>query len=295
LRITYVGSKGTHLWGDFDDNAPIYNFSQTLTQNLQNVQSRRPRQSYQGIDLLFAGLNQEYNSLQVSLNKRFAHGLNNQLSYTWSKNIDYISSNNQITSNTIADPFNFFEFRGPADFDRRQRFVDALVYQIPDAGHALASPVVSAILGHWQLSGIVTLQSGSPFTIMSSNSAAASAGTANGELIAPLVIAQGRSAQVKSYFNTSAVTQTAGGTYGNLGRNAVVGPGYVNTDATISRSFHVPLGDAGRLTFRAEAFNLFNRPDLANPGTKIASSTFGVITSTSAAPRIMQFSIKACF
>jgi hypothetical protein len=149
LRVTYVGSKGTHLWGDFDDNAPIYNFSQTLTQNLQNVQSRRPRQSYQGIDLLFAGLNQDYNSLQVSLNKRFTHGLNNQLSYTWSKNIDYISSNNQITSNTIADPFNFFEFRGPADFDRRQRFVDALVYQIPDAGHGLASPALSAILGRW--------------------------------------------------------------------------------------------------------------------------------------------------
>lgn len=295
LRVTYVGSKGTHLWGDFDDNAPIYNFNQTLTQNLQSVQARRPRQAYQGIDLLFAGLNQEFNSLQASLNKRFTHGLNNQLSYTWSKNIDYLSSNNQITSNTIADPFNFFEFRGPSDFDRRQRFVDALIYDIPDAGQRLGSRFASAVLGKWRLSGIVTAQSGSPFTIVSTNSAVASAGTANGELIAPLTIASGRSAQIAQYFNTSAVAQASAGTYGNLGRNSVVGPGYLNTDASLSRSFHLPLGEAGTLTFRGEAFNLFNRPDLANPGAKVATSTFGVITATSASPRILQLSLKVLF
>jgi hypothetical protein len=148
---------------------------------------------------------------------------------------------------------------------------------------------------NWQLSGIVTLQSGSPFTIVSSNSAVASAGTANGEQIAPIVIANGRSAEVEQYFNTSAVTQAPAGTYGNLGRNSLVGPGYVNTDASFSRSVRLPLGDAGKLTFRAEAFNLFNRPDLGTPGTKVASSTFGVITATSAAPRIVQFSLKVLF
>jgi hypothetical protein len=178
MRASYVGTKGTHLWGDYDANAPIFNPALALTANRQSVQQRRPRQQYQGLDLLFAGLNQSYNSLQVSVNKRFSRGLSNQLSYTWSKNLDYLSNNAQITSNSIADPFNFFQFRGPADFDRRHRFVDSVVYEIPDAGHALHNSVVSAIVGNWQTSGIVTLQSGSPFSITSSNDAIASAGTA---------------------------------------------------------------------------------------------------------------------
>ena len=176
LRTSYVGSKGTRLWGDFDDNAPIYNLSQSLAVNQQQIQQRRPRQAYQALDLLFTGLNQSYNSLQVSLTKRLRHGLNNQLSYTYSHNIDYISSNNQITSNTIADPFNYFQFRGSSDFDRRHRFVDSIVYQIPDAGKAMHSRVASAVLGDWQVSGIVTLQSGSPFSIASTNDAMAGAG-----------------------------------------------------------------------------------------------------------------------
>ncbi len=298
LRASYVGTKGTHLWGDYDANAPIYNPNISLTANRQNVQQRRPRQQYQGLDLLFAGLNQSYNSLQVSVDKRFSKGLSNQLSYTLSKNLDYLSTNAQITSNSLSDPFNFFAFRGPSDFDRRNRFVDSVVYQVPDAGHALHSSIASAILGYWQVSGIVTLQSGSPLSILSSNDAIASAGTAMGTLIGTLQLPTSRSrgAQIAEYFNTAAVQQADPGTYGNLGRNVLVGPGYANTDAALFRSFPLRfLGEGGRLTFRAEAFNVFNRPNLANPGNKIASATFGKITATSGPPRILQFSVKVVF
>jgi len=297
LRTSYVGTKGTHLWGDYDANAPIYNTSLSLTANQQSVQARRPRAQYQELDLLFAGLNQSYNSLQLSLIKHFSKGLSNQLSYTLSKDLDYLSSNAQITSNSVSDPFDFFRFRGPADFDRRNRFVDSILYQIPDAGLAMHSRLVSAVVGNWQISGIVTLQSGSPFSILSSNSGLASAGTAMGQLVGDLNITSGsRGAQIAQYFNTSAVQQAAPGTYGNLGRNVLVGPGYANTDASLSRS--VPLrflGERGRLSFRAEAFNLFNRVNLANPGNKIASATFGKITAVSGPPRILQFSLKVIF
>ncbi len=298
VRASYVGTKGTHLWGDYDANAPIYNQALSLTANRQNVQARRPRRQYQALDLLFAGLNQSYNSLQVSVVKRFSKGLSNQLSYTLSKNLDYLSSNAQITSNSIADPFNFFQFRGPSDFDRRHRFVDSLVYEVPDAGHALHSGFLSAVLGNWQLSGIVTLQSGSPFSILSSNDAVASAGTAMGQLVGtlPLSTSRSRGAQIAQYFNTDAVQQATPGTYGNLGRNVLVGPGYANTDASVSRSVSLPfLGEGGRLTFRAEAFNIFNRVNLANPGNKIGSATFGKITAASVPPRILQFSLKVIF
>ncbi|MBV8819503.1 MAG: TonB-dependent receptor, partial [Acidobacteriaceae bacterium] len=142
IRASYVGTKGTHLWGDYDANAPIYNPALTLTQNRQTIQQRRPRQVYQSLDLLFAGLNQSYNSLQVAVIKRLSYGLSNQLSYTLSKNLDYLSSNAQITSNSIQDPFNFFQFRGPSDFDRRNRFVDSFLYQVPDAGALMHSRLV---------------------------------------------------------------------------------------------------------------------------------------------------------
>ena len=306
LRLSYVGTKGTHLWADYDQNAPIYDFTQSLSYNQQNYDPRRPRQEYEYIDTLFAGLNQTYNSFQVSLNKRFRRGLSNQLGYTFSKNIDYMSSNYEATSNTISDPFDFFRFRGPSDFDHRQRLVDSFVWQIPDAGHAAGSQLASAILGHWQAGGIVTLQSGSPFSIYSTDDAVAGAGTANADVIGQVQLPSSRSRGVRiaEYFNTSAVTQAAPGTYGTLGRNALVGPGLANVDFSMSRAFPLrQLGEAGGVIFRAEFFNLFNRvnldnpgdPNLANPGNLIGTDSFGMITATATAPRILQFSLKVTF
>ena len=298
VRASYVGTKGTHLWGDYDANAPIYNQALSLTANLQNVQVRRSMSQYQELDLLFAGLNQSYNSLQVSVVKQFSKGLSNQLSYTLSKDLDYLSSNAEITSNSIADPFNFFQFRGPSDFDRRNRFVDSLVYQVPDVGHRIHSRAASAMLSNWEFTAIVTLQSGSPFSILSTNDSMAGAGTGMGELTGtlPLSTSRTRGAQIAEYFNTSAVQQAAPGTYGDVGRNVLVGPGYANTDVAASRSFLLPLlGEAGRVMVRGDGFNVFNRVNLANPGSQIGSANFGEITSVAGSPRILQFSLKVIF
>ncbi|MGH9469032.1 MAG: carboxypeptidase regulatory-like domain-containing protein [Terriglobia bacterium] len=294
VSASYVGSKGTHLWGDFDNNPPLYTPSLTLAQNLKNINSRRPRPQYQELDLLMAGLNQEYNSFQLSVQKRMSHGLTNELGYTLAKNIDYLSSNAQITSNTLWDPYNFFRFRGPSDFDRRNRIVDSLVYQAPEA--AFRSGTASAILRNWAVSGIVTFESGSPFTVMSSNHSCACTGNSTADLTGPISIASGRSAEIAQYFNTSAFAQAAPGTFGTLGRNSIYGPAFWNTDAALFRSFPLhALGDAGKLTLRAEFFNLFNRPDLANPGASVGSKTFGRITATASPPRILQFSLKLIF
>jgi hypothetical protein len=306
LRLSYVGTKGTHLWADYDTNAPIYNFSESLSDNQQSYDPRRPRQQYESIDLLFAGLNQSYNSLQVSLNKRLLHGLSNQLSYTWSKNLDYMSSNFEATSNSIPDPFDPFRFRGPSDFDHRQRFVDSFVWQIPDVGHKMQSRAASAILGNWQAGGIITLQSGSPFSIYSTDDAVAGAGTANADVIGQVQLSSSRSrgAQIAEFFNTSAVTQAAPGTYGTLGRNSLVGPGFANVDFSVSRAFPLRfLGEGGKVLFRSEFFNLFNRPNLDNPGDPnlsnqgnlIGTGSFGQITATANDARILQFSLKVLF
>jgi hypothetical protein len=298
VRASYVGTKATDLWADYDANAPIYNPALSLTANRQNIQGRRPRQTYQQLDLLFAGLNQSYNSLQLSVNKRLVHGVSNLLSYTWSKNLDYLSSNAQATSNTVWDPFNFFAFRGPSDFDHRQRFVDSLIWQIPDAGHAIGSRALSAIVANWQAAGIITLQSGSPFSVLSTNDPMAGDGNDPAQVIGTVQMSTSRSrgSQIAQYFNTAALTNASPGTYGNLGRNILVGPGYANVDFSVQRNFPLPfIGESGALSFRAEAFNLFNRVNLANPNTKLGSATFGQITATSGTPRILQFSLKVIF
>jgi len=296
VTASYVGSKGTHLWGDFDNNPATYNSSLTLAQNLQTINARRPRQQYQELDLLMAGLNQSYNSFQFSVERRISRGFSNKLSYTLSKNLDYLSSNAQITSNTLWDPYNFFQFHGPSDFDRRHRFVDSVVYHVPDAGHAMKSRYASAVMGNWQVSGIITLETGSPFTVTSSNNANATGATSTAKLVGPITIASGRHNEIAAYFNTSSFAQADPGTFGTLGRNSIYGPAYLNTDTAAYRNFPLHfLGDQGKLTFRAEFFNLFNRADLGNPGASVGSGTFGKITGVSAGPRILQFSMKLFF
>lgn len=293
VSASYVGSKGTHLWGEYDDNSPTYNYSLTLAQNLKNENARRPMQQYQEFDLLMAGLNQDYNSFQLSVERRIARGFSNKLSYTLSKNLDYLSA----FGKNLWDSYNFLQFRGPSDFDRRHRFVDSLVYHVPDAGHAMKSRYASAVMGDWEVSSIITLQTGSPFTVMSTNSSCAcSEGSSTAKLVGPITLASGRHNEIAAYFNKSSFAQADPGTFGTLGRNSIYGPAYLNTDAAAYRNFPLHfLGEAGKLTFRAEFFNLFNRADLSQPGTSVGSGTFGKITSVSASPRILQFSLKLSF
>src|SRR5262249_16758526 len=221
LRVGYVGTKATHLMADYDQNAPRYDFSQTLNQNLANVDQRRPRKDYQGIYTLFTGLNQIYNSLQTSLNKRFSHGFTVLASYTFSRNIDYNSRNNNVLDNVIANPFNFFYGRGLADNDHPHRFVTSFLWDLP--GKSLDSLPLRAVLSNWQLGGIVTLQSGRPFSILSSSDRAAVRASNNprADLVGKLALPDGRSRgeRIDQYFNIAAVAQAEPGTFGTLGRN----------------------------------------------------------------------------
>ena len=149
-----------------------------------------PVRNTRRIVTLFTGHNQTYNSLQTSLNKRFSRGFSVLTSYTWSKNIDYNSRNNNVLDNIIPNPFNFFSTRGLADNDHPHRFVTSFVWDLPDPGKALDSRVVSAIAGHWQMSGIVTLQSGRTFSLLSSGDRAAGAGSPFPDLVGDLFLSR---------------------------------------------------------------------------------------------------------
>ena len=243
------------------------------------------------------GTNCELAAPPEDAGEELSRGFTVLTSYTFSKNIDYNSRNNNVLDNVIANPFNFFYSRGVADNDHPHRFVTSFLWDLP--GKTLDSAPLRAILGYWQVGGIVTAQSGRPFTINSSSDRAALNGPNNprADLVGTLALPDGRSrgAQIDQYFNTSAVTQAAPGTFGTLGRNPLRGPAYINSDISVARSFPLKFREAAKLTFRGEAFNIFNRPQLATPNSTVGVGGFGKITSTDGDPRILQFGLKVDF
>jgi hypothetical protein len=298
VRVGYVGTKATHLKSEYDANAPIYNTSLTLAQNRADIDGRRPLQAYQGISQWFHGLNSNYNALQVSIDKRYSNGFTLLASYTWSKTLDYISVNGYTGSNRVSNPFNFFFARSVSDQNRPQRLVASFVWDLPALSHQ--SKAVKTVLGEWKLSGITTFQSGRPFTIGSTNNATAGAGTSRVDLVgsgSPILdTSRSKGAKIAAYFDKSRFANPSPDTFGTLGRNALIGPGFANVDASLVKGFRLPpLGEAGLGQFRFEVFNLFNRTDLSLPVTGFTNPKFGQITSTDGDPRILQLSLKVLF
>lgn len=304
VSLAYIATKGTHLYGDYNENAPIYDTSLTLDQNLADVNGRRPFQGYQSIVRGMNGLNSDYNSLQISVNKRFSHGLTGLASYTWSKNLDYLSLNTYVSVLLLQNPFNFFFRRGPSDQNVPQGFVASFVWDLPTVPKETPH-VARALLRDWRLSSIVTLRSGFPFTIPAGVDSLAfglsypGTTTAYADLIGagnPVLHASSRGAEVAEYFNAQRFAEPGPDTFGTLGRNALQGPGYANVDASLVRDFPLRfLGEAGRFELRLDAFNLFNRPNFGPPDTDMTSPTFGQLTSTIGNARLLQVAAKIVF
>lgn len=301
MQLAYVGNQTNHLAYTQDINAPVYDHSLTEQENNNNQQARRPRSQYERLYLLESGQNADYNGLQASLNHRITAGLNLNLSYTFSKALDYSSQNGSAEEmnggSSTPDPFNPFLFRGPSDFDRRHVFVSSVVYDTPRIrlDHALPS----LLLNQWQIGAIVTAQTGYPFSITTTQ---AQAGCGDGcsphpDSIGPLTAGNGRSRQemLNHFFNTENVVAGAPGTFGTIGRNSVYGPHYTNVDMNVVKQLPLHFNEQTNLELRAEAFNVLNHPNFSNPDSSFGDSVFGVITSTQTDARILQFAVKIRF
>jgi hypothetical protein len=297
LRLGYVGTKGTHLTSNYDQNAPIYDTGLTLTQNRAIINERRPIQDFQTIYRWMHGLNSTYNALQVTVDKRYSKGFTLSAAYTWSKNLDYVSRNGFGGSFGINNPFDFFFSHGRSDLDRTHRFVTSFVWDMPRLRNR---PTADAILGNWRLSGITTLQSGRPFSIGASNNPTAGAGSGRADLVGDgypvLDPNRSKGEKLDAYFDKSRFANPAPNTFGTLGRNALIGPGYANVDASLSKGWRLPfIGEQGVVEYRFEAFNVFNSTHLGIPVTGITNPNFGKILSTDGEPRILQMALKVAW
>jgi hypothetical protein len=293
-RVGYVGTKGTHLTSNYDQNAPIYDSNLSLTQNRATVNERRPIQDFQTIYRWMHGLNSTYHALQLSFDKRYSHGFTVSTAYTWSKNLDYVSRNGFGGSFGINNPFNFFFSHGYSDLHRTHRFVNSFVWDMP---RLQRGSTLDLILGNWRLSGITTLQSGRPFNVGASNNPMAGAGSARADLVGSgypvLDPNRSKGEKLAAYFDRQRFVNPAPNTYGTLGRNALFGPGYANVDASLMKGWRLPfLGEQGIVEYRFEAFNLFNATHLALPVTGITNPNFGRIIGTDGEPRILQMALK---
>lgn len=292
LDTNYVGKLGRKLTVPFDQNPAIYDCSGGYFQANPNlycnsassqVTSTKARLRYTDFNYGGSGLvdfasigTSNYNGLQIQYTQRGGKLLTLLASYTYSKSID-LQTQSQTTSNNIPDVFNVSSERGLSDYDARQVLNVGWVLNLP---HPTAAPAFSrAVFSNWQFGGKFITHTGKPYSVTINNDTALDGEPNQRAAIVPgtspyLPKNRHRTAKVSEYFNVNAFTYPQTGTFSNVPRNAFEGPGYIQTDMNLGRSFSLSgLHEGMRLLFRVEAFNVFNTPNLANPSANFSCTT----------------------
>ncbi|MBI1354073.1 MAG: hypothetical protein GC160_06985 [Acidobacteria bacterium] len=295
LTVAYVGSKGTHLLQTLNLNQAVPGDGA--------VDARRRWPQHATVTLFQSAGSSSYHSLQTTLNKRFASGLNYNLAYTYSHFIDMGSQGGNGAAGIAQIPItNQALYKGNADQDLRHQFRGTFQYDLP-FGHGRpmlgsATGPVDAILGGWTLNGAISIYTGFPYTV-SANSNTLNIGEGswadrigNGTLPAD-------QRTLQHWFDDSAFQNPGFRVWGNGGRNTLFGPGTNQWDFSVFKNFQVR--ESVRLQFRSEFFNFFNTPQFNNPNSTIGTANTGRITSAGSettlqrAQRQIQFALKLMF
>ena len=251
FEARYVGSKGTHLVRLTDLNEP-------------NANSVSPNPNYGAMDELTPSSSSSYNALQAIGRVQNVHGISGFAAYVWSKSIDDASDGIDFVPGAAfpQDPGNLPAERGPSLFDTRDRFTAAINYELPSSG---SRPRLGS---GWELNSIVTIQSGRPIPIANSTDTSGRFYFNQRPNVVPGVnpILPNWTPST-GYLNPLAFIQPAYGTFGDLGRDSIFGPGYANVDFSITKNTR--LTERLNLQLRVEFFNIFNHPNFALPANTI--------------------------
>jgi hypothetical protein len=305
LGLGYVGSHGYHELLSVDANEPIPTIMSGTVSYPSGAPLANPALA-NTTTWLSEGLS-SYNALQIDVSRRLSQGFQIRGTYTWSKSLD---DGTALNSSVGANAPGFVMYPGNPKWDWSRANSDARhiaainsSYELPFGEgkkflrdvHGLAQKLA----GGWTLSGIETLQSGFPFTPQLGFNP-----TNNGDSRNPIrpswnpaFNGQVMEGSPNQYFNPNAFMLPTPGTYGNAGRNVLVGPGMATTDLSLAKN--TALSEKVKAQFRAEFFNIFNRANFGTPNAVIFTSastavspTAGVITSTSTTSRQIQFGLK---
>jgi len=228
-----------------------------------------------------------YNALTLRAERRMTSGLSFGMNYSWSKSIDDASDPGPTAyeQNLPQNVYDLDAEKALSSYDHRHRFVSNFVYAIP---------AVNWFLRNWQWSGIVTSQSGAPFTVVNGIDRA---NIGNGPAQRPDVLSNPNlprnQRDPQRWFDTAAFAQPAAFTFGNAGRNIVFAPGLTNIDMSLQRTFE--FAEGRRIELRWEVFNIFNQAHFDIPGRTAFSANFGRIFNTAEPARQMQFGLKVIY
>ncbi len=294
LTVAYVGSQGRNLFLRSITNK-IVSLDMNPTTGAAIV-NREFGNRFAEIDYKTSGGRDYYSSMQVTANRRYSSGLSLGLQYTWGHSIGNSGGSNE--ANTAGDPYNFNADHGSNNFDIRQSFNMTALYELPfGKGKKYlqqASPLASAVLGGWQLGGVMNARTGVPIDVLITRPDYVYQDKRDGKIYAnPVVVGGevmtvpvintpggGNSRNVRrpdvvagvnpylqnglNWINPAAFSIPLPGTFGNSSRNSLTGPGLSQLDLTLGKKF--PFGERKNVEFRAEIYNLLNHANFTNPG-----------------------------
>ena len=294
VEAGYLGSESHHLYG-------FRNVNQAVPGATGSLASRTPFGDFTAIQLVADGYNANYNAGSVKVTRRFSQGLSFTSSYTWSKSMD----------NSSGIRPQGFDSLYPQDsrclhcewalsaFDTRNRFSFGGVYNLPvGKGQALNinNSVANAVVGGWQLSANMTVQSGVPQTLnigfnnSGSNTPQNDRPSYTGSSIG-YASQHTRLSKGIVWYDPSAFAVAPKGTFGDVGRNSLITPHLQAIDMAIHKEFHMAYNDRHVLQFRLEAFNVFNHPVWGAPDGNLKDANFGLVSSTAAAVPMRQLQV----
>jgi hypothetical protein len=280
-ELSYVGSHGYHLPFDSNlDQIPKSKLSPT------DSVADRPYPQYQGINTLTGNFNaiSNYNGLEASVTKRFSSGSSFSVNYTWSHFLDEMDSSSingaggaqQKYQNAYDPSANY----GNSDFDVRHAFKGYGIYQLPfGLGRRFLNHnrMVDGLIGGWNASGSIVLQTGNPFTpTINTNLSYAQAGNWFPNLIGNPYL---QNHSIHQWFNPAAYAAPTPGTFGNVHRNSLYGPGFNRVNLSLGKTFTIR--ENVKLEIRGDATNAFNHPSFGSPNSGLTCLTPGAPCSSS--------------
>jgi hypothetical protein len=316
LEIGYSGARGLHIIDERSVNqaalaSPTDPINGQTTNTYANIQQRVPYIGFSSslMEQIGSDAASWYNALLVSLNKRFSHGLQFQVSYTWAKDLSttYASTTGANGGSAVGNQDNLGVDYGPDNFVRPQRIVVNYTYELPKPHWSNAFSQTA--LGGWSVQGVTVFQSGHYLTVLDTNPtnaygipsdrASLSGACTPGQYVTAGSITSKLSDYInKNCFMTPAVIGSDGVAtgFGNSGVGILRGPSELNFDFSLFKHFPLhKIKDSADLEFRSEFFNIFNHPLFQDPDTNFSDPSFGQITNTYGNPRIIQLALKLSF
>jgi hypothetical protein len=314
VTVGYAASRGRHLWRNSDRNIPQPSVGAD-GRPFYPTGLTRPNTRFSAIEVKSSDGDSWYRAIVVDLRKRWSGGLQLQSAYTWSRSEDTTQNSTFFSDSTSATTSAMPEFipgynRGLSDFHAAHNWVMNFMWQIPDSALGFIDPLVNG----WQLSGIVRMRSGQPLTAFlqtnrSRSQWAPSLGPGTGPDRPSYAPGRGPGNAVTGnpagWFDPAAFVLPAAGTFGDVGRNELIGPDLRTVDLSLSRRFGWRrAGQDGGVELRIEVFNVFNRANFGPPSlvafagmadNEAVLPSFGQIRTTVTAARQAQIGIRIVY